>query len=87
MKINKIDKWIKEKFIIGLDFKHNKYGIPTYYQTNIEFRYQFKGLLDGLSADLLIASKWNAGELYEQPKYEVNKVNMTNLNLIFNFNF
>jgi hypothetical protein len=69
------------------DYKHNKYGMPAYGQANLNLNYAFNGWFEGLQADLLYAWKWNAGNSLENPKYVVNKVNMSNINLILNYNF
>ncbi|MEY3236801.1 MAG: hypothetical protein RI883_902 [Bacteroidota bacterium] len=70
-----------------LNFRLNKYGVPSYYQINLDVRYQFKNLCKGLESQLLIVSKFNAGETYNNPKYRFNKVNMLLINLVLNYHF
>lgn len=65
----------------------NKYGLPSYVQTNADFRYQFQGLLKGFDAQLLYVHKFNAGETNPNKNYILNKTNMSNINFILNFNF
>ena len=68
------------------NYQLNKYGMPSYGQINIDFRYEFSRLLQGLDAQFLVAHKINATQ-DEQPKTLFNKVDMTNFNLILNFHF
>lgn len=65
----------------------NKYGLPSYVQSNIDIRYQFQGLLKGFDAQLLYVHKFNVGETYGSKNYVFNKTNMSTINLILNFNF
>ena len=65
----------------------NKYGMPSYGQLNLGTSYTFGGHLRGLQAELLYAWKWQRDDNITDPKYIVNKTNMSNLNLIFNFQF
>ncbi|MDZ4748949.1 MAG: OprD family outer membrane porin [Saprospiraceae bacterium] len=65
----------------------NKYGLPSYVQANLELRYFFKGLFEGLDIQYLLAAKFNAGETYDNDRYVFNKVNMQVHNLVLNFHF
>jgi hypothetical protein len=65
----------------------NKYGLPSYVQTNTDIRYQFQGILKGFDAQLLYVHKFNVGETYGNKNYIFNKTNMSNINFILNFNF
>ena len=65
----------------------NKYGMPSYAQLNADIRYAFRGPLKGFDLQLLIASKFRAGDTYSNPRFEFNKVNMVNYNLVLNFHF
>lgn len=65
----------------------NKYGLPSYVQTNVDFRYQFQGMLKGFDAQLLYVRKFNEVENYGNKNFIFNKTNMSNINLIVNFNF
>ena len=65
----------------------NKYGMPAYGQVNAELRYAFKGLLQGLEAQLLYVYKSGRGDTYHNDKYVINKVDMSNWNLVLNYHF
>ena len=89
---------VPERFTLGLGLGHyqlpdvkntrlNKYGMPSYTQANLEIRYFFSGLLEGLDVQYLLASKFNAGETYSNDKYVINKVEMQVHNLVLNFHF
>ncbi|MCG9910907.1 MAG: OprD family outer membrane porin [Flavobacteriales bacterium] len=65
----------------------NKYGMPSYGQINADVRYAFNGFLRGFDIQLLVVGKIKAGETYNNPRYEFNKVNMMLYNLVFNFHF
>jgi hypothetical protein len=65
----------------------NKYGMPSYFQFNGDVRYKFKGFLKGLESQFLVASKLLQGNVYQNQKYIINKVNMQNYNLVMNYYF
>ena len=65
----------------------NKYGFPSYYQVNIDLRYPFRGVLEGLNIELLYLYKKTAGNTYNDWKYIINKTDMHQLNLVINYNF
>lgn len=65
----------------------NKYGMPSYTQLNVSALYRFNGYLKNMTAEALIVHKWNKGRLYDNEKYRINKVDMTNYNLILNYSF
>ena len=65
----------------------NKYGLPSYFQWNTSLKYDFKKWLPGLEGQLLLVVKTKTGETYQQPKYEINKVNLLLTNLIINYHF
>ena len=65
----------------------NKYGLPSYTQLNIDLSYEFVDFLEGLEIQALYVHKANQGETYQNEKYIINKVNMSNYNLILNFHF
>lgn len=69
------------------NYRLNKYGLPSYTQFNAEARYRFKGRLEGLETRLLAVWKRNAGNLYGDERYRINKVDMANYNLIINYVF
>lgn len=65
----------------------NKFGMPSYWQVNADVRYSFAGLFQGMDAQLLIVAKMNQGNLYNNPKNEINKVNMVLYNFVLNYHF
>jgi hypothetical protein len=65
----------------------NKYGMPSYMQANLDLRYYFNGLLEGLDVQYLLAAKINAGETYSNDKFVFNKVDMQVHNVVLNFHF
>jgi hypothetical protein len=65
----------------------NKYGMPSYSQLNVGIKYSPKGMWDGLDFQVLFVKKWNNGELYNDEKYRINKVDMSNTNVILNYSF
>jgi hypothetical protein len=65
----------------------NKYGLPSYIQTNADIRYEFQGMFKGFDAQLLYVYKFNKGETYGNKSYVLNKTNMSLINFIVNFNF
>ena len=69
------------------DYRLNKYGMPSYHQLNYDASYTFDHFLKGLELKVLIAYKLKQGETYNILKYEYNKVNMINFNLILDFKF
>jgi len=69
------------------DFRLNKYGMPSYYQTNFDLSYTFSGFLRGFDAHFLYVHKFLDGEVYNNKSYIFNKVNLSNINFIINFNF
>lgn len=70
-----------------LDFAHNKYGLPSYAQVNVDLRHTFKGWLQGLVAQALVVGKIGLGDLHGNRRYEFNRVNVVNYNLVLNYNF
>ncbi len=91
-------KWkkqgLKSQFTAGYfqlpdvkDYRLNKYGVPSYYQINLDTKYEFKNFFKGLEAQMLFVFKINAGETYNNPKYVFNKVNMGLVNLVLNYHF
>jgi hypothetical protein len=66
---------------------YNKYRLPSYVQSNADVKYEFQGLLAGLDLDVLYVHKWLAGESYGDLKAIINKVNMSNINIVLNYHF
>lgn len=69
------------------NFRLNKYGLPSYYQINTDIKYSFAGTLKGLEAELLIVEKLNNGKVYNDERFEFNKVNMEMFNFAVNYHF
>jgi hypothetical protein len=65
----------------------NKYSMPSYLQANIDFRFQLSQLMQGLEGQLLLVCKYGLGEMYNNPKYQINKVNMLLTNFVLNYHF
>jgi hypothetical protein len=69
------------------NYRLNKYGLPSYTQVNVDLRYSFTGFLKGLETQLLVVWKKNAGELFNDRRYEFNKVNLLQYNFVINYHF
>lgn len=69
------------------DVALNKYGLPSYYQLNLDMKYKLSRFVKGLDSQLLIVSKFQAGPTYGIAKYEINKVNMLLINVVLNYHF
>ena len=68
----------------------NKYGVPSYAQTNIDLFYEFHGSLKGFSLEYLFARKYALGNTYETPansSFVFGKNGMNIHNFILNYNF
>lgn len=70
-----------------LNFENNKYGMPTYWHTNLDIRYSFSGFWKGLEAQLLVVNKTGMGETYDDLRFVINKVDMFLYNLVINYRF
>lgn len=68
-----------------LNFRQNKYGLPSYNQLNIFLNYSFKGPLHGLNLQALYVYKGLAGNTHGDLRYVFNRVMMSNYNLIINY--
>lgn len=69
------------------NYAYNKYGMPSYWQTNLDISYQFKGILEGLQTQGLLAYKMKVGDTHGNDRFVINKVDMLNLNLVINYHF
>lgn len=67
------------------NYRLNKYGMPSYMQTNYEATYTFGKSLKGLELKLLVVYKLLQGNIYNNLKYEYNKVNLVNFNFIIDY--
>ncbi|MBK9335981.1 MAG: outer membrane porin, OprD family [Lewinellaceae bacterium] len=65
----------------------NKYAFPAFNQFNFDVRYAFGGTLRGLRAQFIYVWKGRLGEVYDNDKYVINKVDMSLYNLILNYSF
>lgn len=65
------------------NYRLNKYGMPSYTQLNLELKYKF----NKMDVVFLSATKWNKGRVYNNDRFVINKVNMTNYNFVVNYNF
>lgn len=65
----------------------NKYAFPAFNQLNIDVRYTFDGMLEGLKAQLLYVHKGRLGDVYGNDKLVINKVDMSHFNLILNYTY
>lgn len=66
---------------------HNKYAFPSYNQLNLDIQYSFGGALQGLRAHLLYVYKGLLGHTYGDLRYEINKVHVSLLNLVLNYEY
>jgi hypothetical protein len=69
------------------EFALNKYAMPSYAQFNSEVRYSFIGFLEGTSLQFLYVYKKGTGKDYENVKNVMNKVDMSNFNVVINYRF
>jgi hypothetical protein len=65
----------------------NKYAFPAYNQLNLDVRYTFGGMLEGMKAQLLYVRKGRLGQTYNNDKYVINKVDVSLFNLILNYTY
>lgn len=68
-----------------LNFRQNKYGLPSYNQLNIFLNYAFKGPLQGLNLQALYVYKGLVGCTHGDLRYVFNRVMMSNYNIIINY--
>ncbi|MDN4164806.1 OprD family outer membrane porin [Cytophagales bacterium LB-30] len=69
------------------DVARNKYTMPSYFQLNLSGSYEFSGLFEGFNLQALYVYKGALGNTYGEGRYVMNKVNMSNYNLIVNYHF
>jgi hypothetical protein len=69
------------------DFKRNKYGLPAYYQMNLDLHYTFGGWLQGFTTQLLYVHKWQQNQRVYPAGYRLNKVDMGLMNVVLNYHF
>ncbi|MBC6368671.1 hypothetical protein [Algoriphagus sp. AK58] len=90
--------FIKDKLKVSLGASHvqtpdlenpalNKYGLPNYLHFTGMVDYRFDGFFKGLDIQFLVAHK-NEDRKEEIPlEYVINRVNMTNINIILDYRF
>lgn len=69
------------------NFMLNKYGMPSYFQFNLDLRVNLSNWMQGLEGQLLLVTKLGAAETYNNPKYQFNKVNILLTNFVLNYHF
>jgi hypothetical protein len=69
------------------NFAHNKYGMPSYTQFNIDIQHAFEGFVKGLEIQLLFVHKGKIGNSYDNDKYVINKVDMNSWSIVLNYRF
>jgi hypothetical protein len=86
--------WRKSGFSFGYfqlpdvqNFALNKYGMPSYLQANLDIRVKLEKLMQGLEGQLLLVTKYGVGNTYNNPKYQINKVNLLLTNFVLNYHF
>lgn len=62
----------------------NKYGMPSYNQLNAGLKYM-PAFAKGIDSQFLYVFKKNAGNIYQNPAFVFNKVNMSLYNLVLNY--
>ncbi|SOE23478.1 hypothetical protein SAMN06298216_3866 [Spirosomataceae bacterium TFI 002] len=65
----------------------NKYALPSYSQFNVQLDYVPQGVFKGLAFRALYVRKDGADSSIENPKFIFNKINLSIVNLILNYNF
>ena len=70
-----------------LNAELNKYAFPSYRQLNLELRYKPKGFMEGLEFLLLYVYKGRIGEVYDNPRFVFNKVDMSIYNFVMQYSF
>ncbi|HEX5624997.1 MAG TPA: hypothetical protein VFX48_03190, partial [Saprospiraceae bacterium] len=69
------------------DFALNKYAMPGYVQANLDLRYKFGGLMEGLESQLLFVVKRKTEESYGELKNVIHKVDLSLYHVILNYYF
>jgi len=67
--------------------KLNKYGLSNYFHFIGLVDYRFDGFFKDLDLQLLVAHKDEDSEKKIPVEYIINRVNMTNVNLILDYRF
>lgn len=65
----------------------NKYAFPSFNQFNADVRYALKGMLQGMEVEFLYVRKGRLGNVYDNMKYVINRVDMSQYNLVVNYSY
>lgn len=65
----------------------SKYAFPAYNQFNFDVHYRFGGMFEGLRAQFLYVWKGRLGEVYGNDRLVINRVNMSQYNLVLNYTY
>lgn len=65
----------------------NKYGMPAFFQLNFDLRYALPAPFRGTDLRFLFVRKIRSGDTYGELRHIINKVNLSNYNLILNCRF
>jgi hypothetical protein len=69
------------------NYAMNKYGVPSYAQVNADVQFNFDKFVEGLTAQILLVYKYGIGDVHNDQKYVINKVDMLNYNFVLNYCF
>lgn len=65
----------------------SKYAFPSFRQLNLDIRYSFGGMFEGLKAQFLYVWKGRMGEVYGNDRLVINRVDMSHCNVILNYTY
>lgn len=65
----------------------NKYAFPSFQQFNFDVRYALGGVFKGFQAQFLYVWKGRLGAVYGADKYVINRVDMSQYNLVINYRY
>jgi hypothetical protein len=77
--------WVKMPEV--LDYRQNKYQMPSYIHLAFFVKYSFKKEWEGLQIHLLYVYKKSVDPDSFEPRFVMNKVDMSNINGIVNYTF
>ena len=69
------------------EYRHNKYGIPSYFHAVASVDYKFKGYLEGMDIRFFVANKTAQNPKEIPDEYRINRVDLWNFNLIIDYRF
>lgn len=85
LKVSLGSSYVKTSDLENVDL--NKYGLPNYYHFTGLIDYRFGGFFKGLDLQFLVAHKKEDIDKDIPLEYVINRVNMTNYNLILDYRF